>query len=499
MVERVGALATEAAAGLLCLGVLTAVLVRRESMGDRLTALHLTLFILVLDCALFPSGGSSTGIFVLPVNNRTTGVLFLFVPYLLVVRWLSGTARLRFRLVGSLWLTYFCWLAAEFVAGYERGNSSSSAIQEAKVVILLGGTALLVAGVPAHDLVGRLGIPKVVRWAAPIASVLTLTSLAGVRSNASFGLFHGVNTGQMGADAASVFASLGLLGLAVALSAPHHHRRGLVTSGVLLVAPVFTGQRASLLGVVTGCLMLGLWPLVSRRHRVMRVTANEKVALGLTVLAAFGVLSLASGLGHGYNPASSQVASSFSSAGKADSAQSRVNQWRIAGQLIGQKPILGWGLGEQYSHIEKIEGAPEFVVHNDLTHDIFLDILLRTGAVGLFVLLAALVATAVDGLRGAYRHVSPRIAALGLASSAIVVELVTRGAVESIFEKERLSVLLGVAVGVACSVSRSTRTPHPPSSVQDRLVVPPEWFPPQEPGPSGPRSLISSGSGPKNL
>ena len=112
------ALATEAAVGLLVLGMFCSAMLRRERAGDRLTALHIVLVILVIDCALFPSGGTSTGIFVLPINARTTGVLFLLIPMLLTLRWLSGTTRLRFTFAGSAWLVFFAWYVAEFVAGH---------------------------------------------------------------------------------------------------------------------------------------------------------------------------------------------------------------------------------------------------------------------------------------------------------------------------------------------------------------------------------------------
>jgi O-antigen ligase len=492
VVERVStALLTAAVVGLLLVGVFAAVFLHRERVNHRLTALHLVALILVVDCALFPAGGTSTGVFVLPINNRTTGTLFLLMPLLIGLRWLSGRARLRFTVAGLAWLTFFGWLLAELLAGRWHGNSSSAGIQEAKVVVMLGGAALIAAGIEARDLVGREGIPRMVRWAAPIASVLTLTAVAGVKSNSSFGLFHGVNTGQMGADAASVFASLGMLGLAIALSAPDHHRRGLISSCVLLIAPIFTGQRASLLGLVAGLALMCVWPLVSRRHRVIHVAPRERVAVALALLACVGVLAVASGLGHGYNLKTSSVASSFTSAGKKDSAQSRINQWKVARQLIAKQPVVGYGLGKQYTHVEQIEGAPLFFVHNDLTHDIFLDILLRMGAVGLFFFLAALLTTAWAGLRAAYVHVSRRIGALGLAATAILLEMITRGAVESIFEKERLAVLLGLAVGMACSAGRSTRTPSAASPRTAPLVVPPDWYPQDEL--PGSRPLVGTG------
>ena len=65
---------------LVLLAVLVPYIYRRERLGDRLTSLHVLLFILVLDTAVFPAGGTSTGIFVLPINNHTTGILFLLIP-----------------------------------------------------------------------------------------------------------------------------------------------------------------------------------------------------------------------------------------------------------------------------------------------------------------------------------------------------------------------------------------------------------------------------------
>ena len=493
------ALLSEAVTGLLILGVFGALMLRQEARGRRMTALNVVVLLLVFDCALFPAGGSSNGIFVLPINNRTTGTLFLVMPFLLGLRWLSGRARLRFTVAGMAWVVFFLWLLAEFYAGRLHGNSTSSAVQEAKVIVMLGGAALLAAGVEARDLVGKHGIPLMVRWTAVIASVVTFTSLAGIHTNSSFGAFHGVKTGDMGADAASVFASLGMLGLAIALATPERHRSGLIASCVLLIAPVFTGQRASLLGLVAGLALIAAWPLVSKRHRVFHVTSRERVTLGLFVLAVAGLLALGSATGHGYNPKSSQVATSFNSPGKADSAQSRINQWRVASGLIAKEPILGYGLGKQYLHVERIEGAPLFYVHNDLTHDIFLDLLLRGGIVGLFFMIFALLASGWDGLGAAYRRATPRIIAMGLATTAILVELVTRGAVESIFEKERLSVLLGLTVGIACSVRRSTKSRRKTSLlVSGPLVVPPEWYPQDEV--PGSRPLVSTGIVPqKNI
>ena len=133
--------------------------------------------------------------------------------------------------------------------------------------------------------------------------------------------------------------------------------------------------------------------------------------------------------------------------------------------------------------------------------DVQFDMLLRGGIVGLFFMLVAFASTAVAGLRAVYRHVSPRIGAMGMAGTAMIVEMLTRGSVESIFEKERLSILVGFAVGICCASCRSTRTRRGASSPsREPLVVPVEWLPERELASAGIHSFVGTGYVPqKNI
>lgn len=432
---------------------------RREGTGDRLAAVHLVLVVLVVDASLFPAGGSSTGVFVLPVNDRTTNVLLLLVPLLLVMRWSTGRDSLGVTTLGLAWTAFLSWMLIEGAAGQLADSGTASVLEQVKGLTALAATAWLVAGTPAPDLAGPRGIRRVVWWAAPLAVAVTVTSKAGVSLNGSYGVFTGVDTGQLGADAATIFACLGLLGLAITLGSEIGQRDGLLPSVVLLVVPVFSGQRASVLGLVAGLAALLAWVLIGEGRHVLRLRAPERGAILLTVLAAAALLAGAQAAGHGFDPSKTTVVTSFTSAGKVDSAVSRLDQWRVASDLVRQHPVLGWGLGKQYDYVEQIQGVPPSLVRSDLTHDIFLDVTLRAGAVGLVLLVVALCVAVAVGIRRQRRPRERVVSALGAAGAAVLVELTVRGAVESIFEKQRLVLLLGLTLGLIASTARSRAKP----------------------------------------
>jgi O-antigen ligase len=138
--------------------------------------------------------------------------------------------------------------------------------------------------------------------------------------------------------------------------------------------------------------------------------------------------------------------------------------------------------------------------HNDLTHDIFLDELLRGGIVGMSLMVVAFVITVLTGLRAAWVRHSPRITAMGLAASAVVVELVTRGAVESVFEKERLAVVIGLAVGIACAAARPVGTQRRRRPRRDEpLTVPDAWLPSDPNIVAGTGRLVAAGPIPRQV
>ena len=136
------------------------------------------------------------------------------------------------------------------------------------------------------------------------------------------------------------------------------------------------------------------------------------------------------------------------------SAQDRVNQFDAARALIAQRPITGWGLGKTITYYEV--GFRQFIV-TYITHNIAIDLLLRTGAVGLALFVLALCASLAQGI-GVWRNATdPLVAAVALASVAILAGWVAHGMVESLFEHVQLAPLFATMLGLAQAAASQQR------------------------------------------
>lgn len=436
--------------------LLLLLLLRLERRGDSVTTLNLVLAALLADAALFPRAGTANGVLLPSVGPLDVPLTFLLVPVVLALRTLVRTPAPRATAAGLAWAAFLAWTAVAALAGLLTGNDSHAVVDQVKVFVYVGGTALLVAGVPLADLAGPRGIARLLRWTAPVVLLLAGAHLFGITSSADLGLLRLAGTGALGADFATAVVTLGVLGLALARSGEDPRWRSAVPAAICLGAPLFTGQRASLLAMVVSVAVLAGVAAVLRGHAGLTLgrSAVPTVLVGALVLAA--ALSVTHLLDRTPSLGGTSLAQSFTSQGKLDSVQSRVNQWEQAWSLVAQQPWLGHGLGQKYTYTEVVDEAPDLTVTSPLTHNVFLDQLLRTGIVGAAALALALGLTAAAGVRAAAAWRTPD-AALALGATAALVGLVARGAVESVLEKPRLAVLLGLLVGLVSLVTRVQR------------------------------------------
>ena len=135
----------------------------------------------------------------------------------------------------------------------------------------------------------------------------------------------------------------------------------------------------------------------------------------------------------------------LNSGAKLESAQARLNKWHVAFADARQHPILGQGLGFTYTYY--VPGPNQFVT-TDLTENIGLDLLLRTGVIGLTFFLVALVMSLVNGFAAWRLHPDRMVAVLALGLVALLIGMVAQGQVESIFENYRIATLLGLTLGL---------------------------------------------------
>ena len=229
---------------------------------------------------------------------------------------------------------------------------------------------------------------------------------------------------------------------------------------VLIMTHLASTQRAERLDLYVTILVVLLACLSPARKR-LRVTP---FAVGAVLLAAVtvvlvvpmftaGVRTAVSGQPSTVHiPLAEQTATALNPGHRQGSVQSRYNQWDVVGELIEEHPFIGSGLGRTFVHYE--EGSRANVTQ-DITHDFALDLLFRGGLIALLLFLAAMGSVLNAGILVWRKHIQPEVAALALAASAALVGLLARGLVESIFEKYRLAVGLGVLIGLVLSARTS--------------------------------------------
>jgi O-antigen ligase len=359
-----------------------------------------------------------------------------------------------------LWAAVAAWLTIEMVEGLIRHNSTVKLPYEAKAIIYVMGAYALASGVPIRRFLDGPGFQRLLRWSALPAAALILLHLAKKTYSVHLPLVPLTNFGSLGTDAATIFVTIGIIGLLLELAKERRSGINLLATVPLLFSAFFAYQRAVLLtlGAVVVVVILAAFGSTARRR--LRVRAGEVLVVAL---AAVGLV-----LGLAVVPAvtaqrpvtdspvltklTQTLGSTLGSRAKTQSAQSRINKWGVAYDLAKQDPILGQGLGFTYSYFSP--GPNQYVV-TDLTENIGLDLWLRTGLIGVVLFLVALVVSLVNGLSVWRLHPDRMVAVLALGLVAAVVGLIAKGQVESIFENYRLATVLGLTLGMLRSAVTS--------------------------------------------
>jgi hypothetical protein len=420
----------------------------------------------LLDAALYPSQNEvSTGLFHPQIGSLSFRAIDVVIPVVLLAHLLQRRRRESTPATGLLWLAFLAWLATAAVLGAYAGND----LQVVAFALLYLGVLFLVASVPLENYLAGNGLQRFLQAAATLALLLVASDTLGVAVTSELPIVPLDNAGRLGSDAGTLFASLGIVALALGLYTPHTRAAFLLPAVPLLAAPLAADQRAAFLGLGFSALVLIAAAVRSQRRVHVTPTEVSLVVLAVTAcLLAPSLIALALGQ-EPPAPVRDNLSSTFTSREEQLTTEARLNQLRVSAPLVGERPLLGWGLGKEYIYFEP--GYREFQPIN-LTHNIFSDLLLRTGLVGLLFFLVALSLSLAHGMRTWRSQAANLTAALSLAATAVVVGLVAKGMVESIFEKYRLAVALGVALGLTLSGARATR-----SAAISAMVRPPTASP----------------------
>ncbi len=454
-----------AVVAVLVVGLLFAWLVRASrTLAGRELIVSLLVALLVIDASLYENQNVvPNGLFHPHAGGLSFRIFDVLIPLALVARVVARPAPSPGPAQTLFWGAFLIWVLFAAIEGVMGGNPKDSLTFEAKVIIYLG-TFVLVSAVPARRWPESRPMRRVVLISSALAAFLLVATEAHVQLNLNLPLAPLSGFGVMGTDAATIFATLGVITLAVGVCSERDRLRTLIVALPLLAAPLVAGQRAALVGLAVSLAALAVAGAFGRRW--IRVKAAEVGIMMAVVLAVFTAVIVIDAMGSSKAPFPfvQQIQATFGSQGKQLSASDRINQWTQARALIARRPWFGWGLGETYQYYSP--GFYQFMT-TDLTHNIALDLLVRTGIVGLALFLLAVASSVWDCIRAAVGAVDGRVAAFAIACGACVVGLFAKGMFESIFEKYRLAVLLGVLAGA--SVSFAAERLKAAESVRDGL------------------------------
>jgi len=346
-----------------------------------------------------------------------------------------------------LWCAFAAWMTAALVEGILRHNNFTQITYEGKAIIYVVGAYALVAGTRVQRYLEGRVFERLVRWSALAALLLAALQLGHLQLNLKLPLVPLSAFGGIGSDAATIFSALGLVALLLELG--KQRRSGLTLLAVLplLMSAFLASQRAALLGLGAETAIVVLIALGPTARRRMRLTLTEVVLCAFTIVAvivAVAVVPAATVERPVQLPLASTLKVTFGSVGKAESAQDRLNQWHAVLPDVKEHVFIGSGLGFEYSFYQP---GPDTYLTTDLTHNIGLDLLLRTGLIGLALFIMALGVSLRDGFF-TWRFQPDRMAGLlSLAILAVIVGLVAKAMVESGLENYRLATLLGLSLG----------------------------------------------------
>ena len=430
-------------------------------------AVHVVLtlwWVALLDTVFYADTDANklNGIFHPAVFGQNVRLIQLLIPVAFAAHlaW-SGWPR-RWAVSAPWWWAFSLWTVYAIFAGVVQHHSRALVFRQASILIYVIMMLALVSSVPVKEYLEEKRFTRFVAWTALIGgTMLALTEVGVSHSTKSIPGLPLFQFGQLGPDAASMFPAIGVIGFLVELSRPRPRRPWfLAACAVLVMTHLATPQRAERVDLYL-TLLLVLLACFFPARRNLRVS---RLAVGMTLLVAFtlvivapvfvaGVRSSTSGTPQAVQiPFAQQTLTALNPQHRQGSVQSRYNQWDVVIAKIKERPWIGYGLGDNFVHYE--EGSKSNVVQ-DITHNIFLDLLYRNGIVGLVLFLGAIGSVLNAGLLVWRRHAQPYVAALALGASAALVGLLARGMVESVFEKYRLAVGIGVLIGLILSARTS--------------------------------------------
>jgi len=437
-------------------GMLLYLFLRWERSGREHWPVFLLFALLVVESSLYDDQTTMPKGFFHPGSGSLQFRLpEVIITIALIARLLTKGGAKRIGLPALLWLVVAAWWSLEAVEGILRHNSTVKLPYETKAIVYVIGGYALASGVPVRQYLEGRGFERLLRWSAFSSVVLLLLTAAHKQFAPHIPLFRLIDFGSLGTDAATIFVCLGVIAFLLELAKEKRSRSNLLCVVPLALSPLFAYQRAVLLCLAAVVVVVIVVALGSTARERLRIRSGEVAVAMLAVVGAVVGVTVIPAIASQKPvtaPLASRIQNTLNGEAKKESAQDRLNKWDVAVRDAKAEPVLGQGLGFEYSYFQT---GPNVFITTDLTENIGLDLWLRTGLIGLGLFLLAIVTSLVNGFSTWRLHPDRMVAVFALALFAVVIGLLAAGQVESIFENYRLATVFGLSLGMLRSAVTS--------------------------------------------
>ena len=424
--------------------------VRLEREGRQEVSLFIVVATMVVEAILFQAQADTpVGLF-RPGPLRTWELLLLCA---LIARAIVHGIPKQITATGAALLAFMMWYASSALIGLLTGNPTDLIQFQAKLALYLGGGYVLARGVATDRLVTSRGVGR----ALVVLGLVTvwMVTMSMNQTSITFPALAVPYLGPIGADAATLLAAIGTTAILVAACGRARHRLIIILASLpLLIAPIASAQRASIIALGASAVVVAAAALGTTWSRRITVTPTEAILTLLALLIpVIGYLVVQWNAGR---PILFRtfVEETFVSPGNQQSAEARVLLWDAGREMIAEHPFMGSGLGRQFS-VRLPDTTVPFV--DGAFHNIGFDLIVRSGLVGAALFGCFLLLFVRDAWKAWRGSTQSRDAALALAAVAVAAGFVAKGAVESVLEKGKLATAVGLACGVVARIATTSR------------------------------------------
>ena len=336
------------------------------------------------------------------------------------------------------WSGFLAMYVTAAAVGILNGFPVVEVLFQAKGAFYLIGGMTIASGADPKRLSESIGRLSVI--AAAVIVIAFMVSALNLRIAFAIPGQRFNRLGNLSNDSITLMILIGVLALVI--EATRGKPRPLYTGSalILLLSPAAGQQRASYL-VLAACLaMLAILFFSPTWKDRSRVTLLE-------VSLVFAGLIAVAGVNFVVNDGAEIVApieDAFSGAAEQRSAESRFSLASQAIDKIQERPILGWGAGIKVIRQAQLSNREVAAA----AHNVILDLAMRVGLVGLGLFLAAVFTTVTAGARVWRSARSDLVAAAAAAGTICMLAVISKGMVEPALDKFRLSLSMGMSVGL---------------------------------------------------